>query len=163
MRHGALRTAILKSTRVTGRISSHWELQESTRLLSTFVSIEICEFYCTMLVTTTKSLLTFATICIVVNGSGLSGKKAGGYLKQAQNSSALNSPSQASALVIHSLFQRKGSAYLILAIDMRRGKELTLDPHTANNLPAGARCKELSRPRTSRQYRGPLPPHLYFR
>jgi hypothetical protein len=99
------------------------------------------------------SFVNFATICIIVEGSGLSGEKAGGYLKQAQNSSAQNPPSQTSALVIHSLFQRKGSAYLILAIDIRRGKELTLDPHTANNLPAGARCKELSRPRTSRQYR----------
>jgi hypothetical protein len=76
---------------------------------------------------------------------GYLGKKQGGYLKQAQNSSARNPPSQTSVLVIYSLFQRKGSAYPILAIDIRKGKELTLNPHTANNLPAGARYKELSR------------------
>jgi hypothetical protein len=36
------------------------------------------------------SFVNFATICIIVKRVGLSGKKAGEYLKQAQNSSAQN-------------------------------------------------------------------------
>jgi hypothetical protein len=95
-----------------GEFPPHWGLRESTSLC-TIVSIGVCEFYCMTLVTTTKSLLIFATICIAGEGSGSSGKEAGGYLKQAQNSSAHNPPSQTSALVIHSLFQMNGSVFLI--------------------------------------------------